>query len=208
VGLVANRLLESYKARQALRTTLAEERLPKIRAALERLEDLRYRSDRVLDVIFWTANRWLRNRAESDNPLDREIAQQRVNYSDRELYKGPLGGEFRSIFERKLSERQALTKEIDVARETAEKERFWLGAAIMNTLDLHYGELRLRLDMPDIAFEHERIKRVTTQPRGRRVFDQWILRRRIRKLMLVHSGSRPGLVDVDMAARLAMRDSQ
>lgn len=35
VGLVANRLLESHKARETLRATLAGERLPRIRAAIE-----------------------------------------------------------------------------------------------------------------------------------------------------------------------------
>jgi hypothetical protein len=102
VGLVANRLLESHKARETLRATLAGERLPRIREAMEKLEDLRYRSNKMLDVIFWTANRYLRNKGESGDPTDVAVAAQPIEFGNRALFDAPFGAVVELLTKRAL----------------------------------------------------------------------------------------------------------
>ncbi|MDQ6771219.1 MAG: hypothetical protein M3Z54_14680 [Gemmatimonadota bacterium] len=202
VGLVANRLLESHKARETLRATLAGERLPRIRAAIEKLEDLRYRSSKRLDIIFWTANRSLRNIGESGDPADIAVARQPINFGDRGLFDGPLGAEFKSVFFGMSADRHALKEEIDVARDLADKDRFWLGKEVMALLDVDYGLLTLRLERPDIAFERERLNRRHNRLPLRSSIEEWLWRRRVGPMLVGNADV--GSVDVDRALEMVM----
>jgi hypothetical protein len=202
VGLLANRLLESHKARETLRATLAGERLPRIREAFEKLEDLRYRSNKRVDIIFWTANRWLRNRGESDDPADIAIASQPIDFGDRGLFDGPLGTEFKKVFSGMNADRQALKQEIDVARDLADKDRFWLGKDVMALLDRDYGLLTLRLERPDIAFERERLNRRHSKLPLRSSVEEWLWRRRVETMLVGNADARS--VDVDRALEMVM----
>lgn len=202
VGLLANRLLESHKARETLRGTLAGERLPRIRAAIEKLEDLRYRSNKRVDIIFWTANRYLRNRGESDDPKDRAVAMQPIDLNDRGLFDGPLGSEFKKVFDGMHADRQTLKQEIDVARDLADKDRFWLGKEVMAMLDGDYGLLTLRLVRADIAFERERLNRRHSRLPLRSSVEEWLWRRRVGSMIVGNSDV--GSVDVDRALEMVM----
>lgn len=202
VGLVANRLLESHKARETLRATLAGERLPRISAAIEKLEDLRYRSNKRFDIIFWTANRYLRNRGESGDAADIAVARQPIDFGDRGLFDGPLGAEFRSVFSGMSAERHALKQEIDVARDLADKDRFWLGKEVMALLDDDYGLLTLRLERPDIAFERERLNRHHSKLPLRSSVEEWLWRRRIGSVLIAKADAEP--VDIDRALEFVM----
>ncbi len=206
VGLFANRLLESHKTRETLRATLAGERLPRIRSAFEKLDDLRYRSSKMFDVIFWTANRYLRNMGESGDPADIAVANQPINLGDRRLFEGPLGTKFRNVFSGRFVELRALEQEIDEARDRAEKERFWLGKGIMAQLDSEYQLLKLRLQRPEIAFDRERLNRVSRRWALQSRMDEWLWRRRIGRLL----GASPtlGSVDIDRALELVMEKSR
>jgi hypothetical protein len=202
VGLLANRLLESHKARETLRATLAGERLPRIRDAFEKLEDLRYRSNKRVDIIFWTANRWLRNRGESDDPTDIAIASQPIDFGDRGLFDGALGTEFKKVFAGMNADRQALKQEIDVARDLADKDQFWLGKDVMALLDREYGVLTLRLERPDIAFERERLNRHHSRLPLRLRAEEWLWRRRLKPMLVAHADAVS--VDVDRAVEMVM----
>jgi hypothetical protein len=202
IGLVANRLLESHKARETLRATLAGERLPRIRAAIEKLEDLRYRSNKRFDIIFWTANRYLRNRGESGDPADIAVARQPIDFGDRGLFDGPLGTEFKKVFSGMSADRQALKQEIDVARDLADKDRFWLGKEVMTLLDGYYGLLTLRLERPDIAFERERLNRRHSKLPLRSSVEEWLWRRRVGPMLVRNADARS--VNVDRALEMVM----
>jgi hypothetical protein len=202
VGLIANRLLESHKARETLRATLAGERLPRIRAAIEKLEDLRYRSNKRFSIIFWTANRYLRNRGESGDPADIAVAEQSIDFDDRRLFDGPLGAEFKKVFSGMSADRHALKEEIDVAGDLADKDRFWLGKEVMALLDGDYGLLTLRLERPDIAFERERLNRRQSRLPLRSSVEEWLWRRRIGSLLAASSNAES--VDIDRALEFVM----
>ena len=161
IGYLANRRLESRKARQALRAKMAEQQMPKIAQEMERLARVTASTGHLLTDCRQQATSVSRRSAELRRGLEGEQSDIQRKLAIQELSRTPDTYEdaFGKIWFDRGAEIQTTRDSVIGSWNSMSAQRFWLGDELAEILNRKYAALWYGLFSKDDA-----LKFLTTIP--------------------------------------------
>jgi hypothetical protein len=142
LGYIVNRRLERFKSREALRKSMAEHRMPKIAAHLERFLELRS------DIGFMLYANWL-----AANPMGEPPVHDIANLEE---LRAERVQQYERFWNDAMHFRREGMRKVEEAARAVERDRFWLGAETCDVVLRQYGQLSVALSSSAGALEYGR----------------------------------------------------
>lgn len=140
-GLLANRKLEAFKARAALRAKMSEGVLDKLSVHIAALAAVERSVSGFLNITYFNAT----------NRIPTEVARQ--HRADSPEYEAALRAAFGDAFAEDHEAFDALHTQILKAHVAAEADRFWLGRARTSGILSELNKQRLRASLVERSFQ-------------------------------------------------------